>query len=96
MEEILFKIRYLEKALWKSLKRVNFIFLNPVPFNIPYYEKQKGPRTSDQPLFRLQNKFRKIPFINDVLADQVWNYSTFICLFEFGKRGKDVEKIQKF
>ena len=26
----------------------------------------------------------------------IMNYSTFICPFEFGKRGKDVEKIQKF
>ena len=26
-------------------------------------EKQKGPVTSDQLLFRLQNKFRKIPLL---------------------------------
>ena len=27
------------------------------------YEKQKDPRTSDQLLFRLQDKFRKIPLL---------------------------------
>ena len=38
-----------------------FFFLNPVSFNGQDCEKQKGPGTSDQSLFRLQNKFRKIP-----------------------------------
>ena len=33
MQEILLKIRYFERGLSKSLKKVNFIFLsNPVPF----------------------------------------------------------------
>ena len=27
------------------------------------YQKQKKPRTSDQSLFRLQNKFKKIPLL---------------------------------
>ena len=36
---------------------------NPVPFNGRDHEKQKGPGTSDQPLFRLQTKFRKIPLL---------------------------------
>ena len=31
--------------------------MNPVAFNGQDYEKQKGPGTSDQSLFRLQNKF---------------------------------------
>ena len=34
---------------------------NPVPFNGQNDKKQKGPRTSHQSLFRLQNKFRKVP-----------------------------------
>ena len=64
MQEILLKIRYFEKGLSKSLKKVNFIFLsNPVPFNGQSYLKQKGPGTSDQSLFRLQNKFRKTPLL---------------------------------
>ena len=41
-----------------------FIFFsNPVPFNKQNYQKQKGPGTSDQLLFRLQNKFRKNPLL---------------------------------
>ena len=46
----------------KPLKKLTLFFLsNPVPFNGQSYQKQKGPGTSDQSLFRLQNKFRKIP-----------------------------------
>ena len=48
----------------KALKKVSSFFLsNPVPFNRQNYQKQKGPRTRDQSLFRLQNKFRKIPLL---------------------------------
>ena len=48
----------------KTLKRVTLFFLlNPVPFNRQNYQKQKGPGTSDQSLFRLQNNFRKIPLL---------------------------------
>ena len=48
----------------KALKKVTSFFLsNPVPFNRQNYQKQKGPGTSDQLLFRLQNKFRKIPLL---------------------------------
>ena len=42
------------------LKKLTFFFLsNPVSFNGQSYQKQKRPGTSDQSLFRLQNKFRK-------------------------------------
>ena len=62
MQEILLKVRYFERGLLKNLKKVNFVFLsNPVPFNGQSYQKQKGSGTSDQSLFRSQNKFRKIP-----------------------------------
>ena len=62
MQEILLKIRYFERGLSKALKRVTLFFvLNPVSFNGQNYQKQMGPGTSDQLLFRLQNKFRKIP-----------------------------------
>ena len=61
MQEILFKIRYFERGLSKSLKKLTLFFLsNPVPFNGQSYLKQKGSGTSDQSLFRLQNKFKNI------------------------------------
>ena len=64
MQEILLKIRYFERELSKSLKNVDFIFLlKPVFFNGQNYQKQKGPGTIDQSLFRLRNKFRKIPLL---------------------------------
>ena len=49
-----------QKALTES---ISFFLSNPVPFNEQSYQKQKGPGTSDQSLFRLQNKFRKIPLL---------------------------------
>ena len=62
MQEILLKIGYLERRLSKSLKNIKYIcFSNPVHFYEQDYEKQKGPGTSDQSLFSLQKKFRKIP-----------------------------------
>ena len=64
MQEILLKIRYFEKGLPKSFKKLTLLFLsNPVPFNGQNYQKQKEPGTSNQLLFRLQNKFRKIPLL---------------------------------
>ena len=55
-------MRYFERGLSKSLKKLTIFFIaNPVPFNGQSYQKQKGPGTSVQSLFRLQNKFRKIP-----------------------------------
>ena len=41
----------------------SFFLSNPVPFNRKSYPKQKGPGTSDQSLFRLPNKFKKIPLL---------------------------------
>ena len=64
MQEIILKARYLEIRLSKSLKKGSFLSsLELSPFNRQNYRKQKGPRTSDQWLFRLQNKFRKIPLL---------------------------------
>ena len=52
-------------------KSTTLYFLsNPVPFNRQNYQKQKDSGTSDQSLFRLQNKFRKTQ-IRYVLSDQV-------------------------
>ena len=48
----------------KPFKKLTLFFLsNPVPFNGQSYQKQKGPGTSDQSLFRLQNKFTKISLL---------------------------------
>ena len=46
-----------------SKKLALFFVLSPVPFNEQSYQKQLGPGTSDQLVFRLQNKFRKIPLL---------------------------------
>ena len=49
-----FKNKIFEKGLSKTLKKVNLFFpSNPVPFNGKSYQKQKGPGTSDQLLFKL-------------------------------------------
>ena len=46
----------------KALKK--FFFLSDVDaFNGQSYQKQKEPGTSDQSLFRLRNKFRKISLL---------------------------------
>ena len=67
-----FKIRYFEKRLSKSLKKINFIFLsNSVPFNGQDYEKQNESETSEQLLFTRQNKLRKNPLLPNVLPGHV-------------------------
>ena len=44
------------------LKKLTLFFLlNPVPFDGQSYQKQKGPGTGHQLLFRSQSNFRKIP-----------------------------------
>ena len=54
----------MKEDLSKSLKKLTLSFLlDPVPFNGQSYQKQKGPETSDQSVFRLQNKFRKIDLL---------------------------------
>ena len=64
MQEILLKIRYFERDYQKALKNLTLFFIsNPVPFNGQSYQKQKEPGNSRQSLFRLENKFRKIPLL---------------------------------
>ena len=71
MQEIVLKIRYFERGLSKTLKKLTLFFLwNPVPFNGKSYQKQMGSGSSDQSLFSLRNKFRKIPLLV-ILSDQV-------------------------
>ena len=60
MQEIILKIRYFERGLSKTFKKVNFFLLNPVLFNRQSYQKQKGSGASGQSLFSLQNKFTKM------------------------------------
>ena len=48
----------------KALKKATSFFLsNPVPFNRQNNQKQKGRGTSDQSLFWLQIKFRKVTLL---------------------------------
>ena len=48
----------------KAVKKLTIFFLsNPAPFNGQSYQKQKGSGTGHQSLFRLRNKFRKIPLL---------------------------------
>ena len=64
MQEIILKVRYFERGLSKSLKKVTLFFLlKPAPSNGQSCKKQKEPGTCDQSFFRLQNKFRKIPLL---------------------------------
>ena len=65
----------------KDFKKSTLFFLsNPVPFHGQSYQKQKGSETSDQSLFRLRNKFRKIPLFfiyyvtkfDDVMWSSFW------------------------
>ena len=51
----------LKEDYQKGFKKLTLFFLsNPPPFNGQNYQKQKGSGTSDQSLFRLQNKFKNI------------------------------------
>ena len=65
MQEVILKVRYFIKEDYqKALKKLTlFILPKPVLFNRKSYQKQKGPGTSAQSLFRLPNKFRKIPLL---------------------------------
>ena len=57
-----FKNNILKEDYQKALKKLTLFFLsNPVPFNGQKYQNQKESGTRHQSLFRLQNKFRKIP-----------------------------------
>ena len=56
-------LKGLKKGYQKILKLTLFFLSNPIYFNGQSYQKQKGPGTSDQLLFRLQKKLRKIPLL---------------------------------
>ena len=74
MQEILWKKDILKEDYQKALRLTSFFLSNPASLNGKNYQKQKGPGTSNQSLFRLRNKFRKILVIKDVsevLSDQI-------------------------
>ena len=65
----------------KAFKQLTLFFLsNIVPFNGQSHQKQKGPGSSDQSLFRSRNKFRKILLFviyfltkfDDVMYSRFW------------------------
>ena len=62
MQEIILK-DILKEDYQKAFKKVTFFLSSPVSFNRQNYQKQKGPGTSDQWLFRLRNKLIKIPLL---------------------------------
>ena len=76
------------------LKKVTSFFPSHlVPFNRHNYQKQKRPGTSDQSLFMLQNKFRKIPLLvmycltkfDNLIQSGLWvNSKNSICKFMQG------------
>ena len=64
----------------------SFVFFSSSVWNLD--QKQKGPGTSDQLLFKLQNKFRKLPLL--LIYDHIWwcniewflsYFKNFICKF---------------
>ena len=58
------KKKILKEDYQKALKKLALFFLsNLIPFNGQSYQKQKGRGSSDQSLFSLQNKFRKISLL---------------------------------
>ena len=64
MQKIILKKDILKGDYQKPLKKLTFFFLlNPVPFNEQSYQKQKGPESSDQSLFRLRNKVTEISLL---------------------------------
>ena len=68
MPEILLKVRYFERGLSKTIKKVNFVFSSKTS------QKRKGPGNSPQSLFKLKTSPEKlvITFISYILLNQVW------------------------
>ena len=51
-------------------KKLTLFFVsNSAPFNGQKHQKQTGPGNSDESLFRLSNKFKKISFLSYVLSE---------------------------
>ena len=67
MQEIILKVRFFETIIKKPLKRQLSFFFRTQSLSIDKFIK-KGPGTSEQSLFGLQNKFRKILLLFMYLA----------------------------
>ena len=90
MQEILLKIRYSERGLSKSLKKVKFIFsFEPSPFQAKLSKTKMVGNSSTNPL-QVMKQLQKNSFIHYILSDQVWwcnvkqflSYSkNYICKF---------------
>ena len=87
---------YLEKEITVTL----FFLSNPVPFNGQSYQKQKGSGASDQSLFRLRNKFIKIPLFViyhlTKIDDLMWSSFWVIPKITFAKLCKPIHDIMNF
>ena len=54
----------MQEIYQKALNKLtSFFLLNSIPFNGQSYKKLEASGASDLSLFRLQNKFRKIPLL---------------------------------
>ena len=82
MQEIILKVNFNFERLSKSLKKgyLYFCFRIQSLSIDKIIKNKKGPRTSDQSLFRLRDKFKKIPLIaiyyltksDDVIKSGFW------------------------
>ena len=76
------------KIFWKSIiKSSSKKFPDPVPFYGQEYEEQKWPGISHQSFFRLQNIFRKVPFL------MIYHLGNFDVLMQSSSRA--IPKIKK-
>ena len=58
----------MKKGYQKPLKKLTLFFpSNPVPFNGKSYQKQKGPGTSDQLLFKYLLVIYYLPKFDDII-----------------------------
>ena len=55
---------------------------NQIPFRGEGYEKQKDPGARDQLLFRLEDKFRKIPLLVITWPNLMMSYRAVLELFQ--------------
>ena len=99
----------MKEVYQKVLKKVTFFLLSsPVPFNRENYQKHwpvaiqvmKQVQKNSFISYVLSDQFwviLKITYANLCKPiDDIISYSTFICLFESGKIGKEGKKLLKF
>ena len=73
MQEVLSKIRYFERGLLKSLKKVNFIFsFEPSPFLMDKVIINKRGLELVEVALQVTYQVQKYSFVHYILADRVW------------------------